>query len=336
MSTNEPKNIYVLLPPGDRNHRPLHLAYSSGSAPYNSRNDPVHRLPTPQVLAPLPTLGDPRLYERVFTVPWIDVPKSYDRGGLQAWGDEVFEWMIQCVIHQEYGYITSRYFDFGAEEQVVYSMLSEEQATYFAYLYNFDSLLRPMNTLTTAEKERNLVATFYAYLGAVEFSRGREVSLRWIRDLIKPILEYHIHDITKEWPKKQLSLAQSMWDADRQFKDHLHPDFDIYKKDYEEEDAFQWRFPFYRIEFRDWLEEIVASVLTNMRRRLRNHAERHKNLPLECSCSFSAEENKWTFAIQYGGQKHLGTNEKRRIAEYDAVVRAIDNISGPDFFRSWY
>ncbi|KAF3928269.1 hypothetical protein AA313_de0208291 [Arthrobotrys entomopaga] len=335
MSTNVSSNIYVLLPTGDSNHRPLHLAHSK-PVPYNARNDPVFRLPTPQLLPPPPTLGCPKLYERVFTAPWIDISNSWNRGDLQTWGDEVFEWMLQCVIHQEYGYITSRYLNPDAEVKVIHNMLSEEQTSYFAYLYNFDSLIRPKNTLTTAEKERNLVSTFYAYIGAVELCRGRGVSLRWIRDLTKPILEYHIHDIMKDWPKKQIHLAKAMWETDRQFGKHLHQDFNIYKQDYEPEDALKWQFSFYRFGLGDCLEEVVTMVLTNMRRRLRNYVERHGRLPLECRYSFSAEENKWTFAIHYGDKTYVGKNEKRRIAEYDAVVRVIDTIYKPDFFRPWY
>ncbi|EPS38534.1 hypothetical protein H072_7661 [Dactylellina haptotyla CBS 200.50] len=225
-------NPYILPPVGDPNYRPVHQI--PPTLRYDSRTDCVLRLPTPETLPPLPLI-DPPLYNRVFMaswVPWVSNLGEYSRNDLQVWGDEVFEWMIQCVLHQEYGYLVRDYFDGMHEAKVLKNLMCDDQIRYFSYLYDFDSRLLPKGTFTVLEKSKNLHDSFYAYIGAVETCRGPKITLKWLRDLIKPILEYYVSDITDTWPKNVYHDTTVAWERDIQ-GEYLHPDFQIGQVDYE-------------------------------------------------------------------------------------------------------
>ncbi|KAK6342942.1 hypothetical protein TWF718_008320 [Orbilia javanica] len=236
-------DIYAFPPPGDPTYHPLHLITPT-NLPYDARSDPIFRLPTPEVLPPLPLITNQSMYLRVFRLYDFYI-EGHDRHQLQAWGDELYEWMIQTTLYNNYGMMI-----------LVENLINPEQARYFAKLYDFEIRMHRhnLNTLTKTEIERNLPDTFYAYIGAVERTRGKGVILKWLRDLIKPIIEYRVEDLTKNWSSKKLARATAHWDLDK-----IHKDFKLQEKPYEIDD-FEWM----NANWHTWgrtAEEIVEVML---------------------------------------------------------------------------
>ncbi|KAK6532864.1 hypothetical protein TWF281_007037 [Arthrobotrys megalospora] len=327
-----PPDIYKFPPPGDPTYRPLHL-FTPANLPYDPRADPVYRLPTPQVLPPLPLITDYDTYRRVFALPNIDI-EGQDRHKLQVWGDEVFEWMIQTTLHVNYGMIVRREFNGHYEELLTNNIVNPEQARYFATLYDFGTRLRRhnCNTLTDVEIQKYLPDTFYAYVGAVEKTRGKRIALKWLRDLARPILEYRVDDITRAWPSKVLTAAQTRWNYDISCG-YLHQDFKIEELEYEIED-FEWMGENWR-SWEDIAEEIMDGMLKNMRRHLRAYAGASpdgEKLSMFCEWEWHPEDQLWSYIIYFPskpGCYYVGVHAVRRVAEWRAVWRAMDEVTSP-------
>ncbi|KAF3223228.1 hypothetical protein TWF191_006509 [Orbilia oligospora] len=330
MSTNRKTTlsnpgIYSLPPPGDPKYHPLHL-FTPTSLPYDARADPIFRLPTPQVLPPLPLITDQDMYLRVFRLYEFHI-EGQDRHQLQAWGDELYEWMIQTTLYNNYGMVVRREFNHYYEEILIENLMNTDQTGYFATLYDFDSRMHRhnLNTLTSVEIKRYLPDTFHAYIGAVEMTRGKGVVLKWLRDLIKPILEYRVEDLTKNWSAKTLNRATSNWDRNR-----IHGDFKIKEKAYEVAD-FEWMSHYWAVWGRT-AAEIMDGMLKNMRRHLRAYAgpSRSPDEPtMICDSKWHPDGNVWSFLIRFSfspGAYYIGVHQIRRIAEWLAVRNAIDQV----------
>ncbi|KAK6505654.1 hypothetical protein TWF481_007545 [Arthrobotrys musiformis] len=322
--------VYNLPPPGDPKYLPLHL-FTPTSVPYDPRADPIFRLPSPEVLPSLPLVTSQAAYLRVFCLAEIDI-EGESRHELQSWGDEVFEWMIQTTLHNNYGTVVQREFDHYYEEILIENLINLEQARYFGYLYDFDGRIRRHNpaTLTDAEVQKYLPDTFFAYIGAVEKTRGKEIALKWLRDLIKPILEYRVEDITKTWPEKTLTRATENWYKDRA-AGHVHSDFRIQEKSYEVED-FEWMGE----HWETWgmtAVEIVHGMLKNLRRHLRAYTgpSRTVNEPITmCDSQWHPNENVWSFMIHFRfnpDKYYVGVHQYQVIAEWLAVWKAMDQLT---------
>ncbi|KAK6504263.1 hypothetical protein TWF506_002465 [Arthrobotrys conoides] len=324
--TNSPSlGIYLLPPPGDPKYHPLHL-FTPTSLPYDARADPVFRLPSPQVLPPLPLITDQDMYLRVFCLYDLHI-EGQDRHQLQAWGDELYEWMIQTTLYNNYGMMVRREFNHYYEEILLENLMDPEQARYFATLYDFDSRMHRhnLNKLTSLEIKRYLPDTFYAYIGAVEMTRGKGVLLKWLRDLIRPILEYRVDDLTKNWSAKTCARANRNWDTNR-----IHEDFKIQEKSYEIEDV-DWM----GANWETWgrtAAEIMDGMLKNMRRHLRAYAgpSRSASEPIvTCDSEWHPNENVWSFLIRFSFSPdayYIGVHQTRRIAEWIAVWKAMDQV----------
>ncbi|KAF3919541.1 hypothetical protein ABW20_dc0101987 [Dactylellina cionopaga] len=232
--TNDP--FYTLPPVGDATYRPLHL--TPPQARYDPETDPIFRLPTPQIIPPLPLIRDKDLYFRVFTMPWISLPSSHDRHELEVLGDGIFEWMVQCVLHQEYGHIVRVHFGDEYEDLILKNLVNSEQARYFAHLYDFGSRICSDIILTPVEVQTFLPDILFAYIGAIGKTRGKGVTLRWLRDLVRPILEYRVRDITSSWPKSRYKEGMEEWHFDQK-NGYLPAEYKVRAKDYEVSDC-EW------------------------------------------------------------------------------------------------
>ncbi|RVD82639.1 uncharacterized protein DFL_007057 [Arthrobotrys flagrans] len=331
--------IYLLPPPGDPTYHPLHLFTPTG-VPYDPRTDPVFRLPSPQVLPSLPLITDQAMYLRAFCLYEFHI-EGQDRHQLQAWGDELYEWMIQTTLYNNFGMMVRREFNHYYEEILIENIINAEQARYFATLYDFDSRMHRhnLNTLTHLEIKKYLPDTFYAYIGAVEMTRGKGVLLKWLRDLIKPIIEYRVDDLTKNWSAKTRTRATKNWDKNR-----IHSDFKIEEKAYEIED-FEWM----GANWETWgmtAAEIVDGMLKNMRRHLRAYIgpSRTVNEPIiTCDSEWHPNEKVWSFVIRFSFSPdayYIGVHQNRKIAEFHAVWKAMDQVKefGSEMFTyaTWF
>ncbi|KAF3309320.1 hypothetical protein TWF173_011244 [Orbilia oligospora] len=319
--------IYSFPPPGDPKYHPLHL-FTPTNLPYDARADPIFRLPTPQVLPPLPLITNQDMYFRVFRLYDFHM-EGQDRHQLQAWGDELYEWMIQTTLYNNYGMVVRREFNHYYEEILIENLMNTDQTSYFATLYDFDSRMRRHNpTLTSVEIKRYLPDTFYAYIGAVEMTRGKGVVLKWLRDLIKPILEYRVEDLTKNWSAKTLNRATNDWDGNR-----IHGDFKIKEKTYEIAD-FEWMSHYWAVWGRT-AAEVMDGMLKNMRRHLRAYAgpSRSPDEPtMICDPKWHPYGKVWSFLIRFSsspGEHYIGVHQIRRIAEWLAVRNAINQLPVP-------
>ncbi|KAK6335945.1 hypothetical protein TWF730_003320 [Orbilia blumenaviensis] len=335
--------FYRIPPVGDPSYRPLHL-HDPHIVPYDRRTDPIFRLPSPEVLPALPLITKESTYRRVFTLYEVDIPGE-SRHTLQTWGDEVFEWMIQTVLHSNYGMLLRPEFDTYYEELLIRNIMNTEQAHYFGTLYGFDDRLQRHSNrnLSYLEIQKFLPDTFYAYIGAVEQTRGKEIALKWLGDLMKPILEYRVTEVTRTWPASSFKRAVKGWKKDV-LEGRIHKDFLIEPRYYEIED-FEWMGTVWK-SWGNLAEEIVEGMLKNLRRHLRAYVGPSRTIDtpiITCECEWHPSDKVWSYLIYFSFNRevfYVGVHQIRRLAEWQAVWKAVSQVTDDKSevfkYATWY
>lgn len=182
---------------------------------------------TDNTMPRLPTIKDPRLFERVFVHRSMVNGKLYlgkndllhtHNERLEFFGDSVLNNLVTTIIFKEFPNSSE-----GDLSKIRSSLVSNKTLVEYAFDYGFDKKLRTkINTDVLKSGDKKIYAdVFEAYVGALAIERGMELAevSEWLAKLYAPLInqlkvDYILEPIDKDAKSKLYALVG---------KDDLHP-----------------------------------------------------------------------------------------------------------------